>query len=117
MKDMKEEPWNSHGLHLGVKLTPNAMGWALLRPEGTHLLDEGRADLGDDQHEAAALYRWQEAGCPERVVIYKYANQAAFDGSPDKEGMTRDEHNALADRVAAKLRRHGALVDFEMVEF
>lgn len=113
----KSEPWaDTHGLHLGIKMQPNGLGWALIRPRNTALFEEGRERVESGTIEEAALKKWQEA--PERpVTLYKYANEAAYRASPDKDGMSRQEHGDLVDRVARKLRRHGAHVSIEVIEF
>lgn len=117
MPKQKMEPWGDDpGLVLGMKITTNAIGWTLIRPRKDSIIDRGRDSYRALSPEDATLAKWQAAGCPENVKLYKYANEEAYRASPDKEGMSRATHSKLVDRVAAKLRRHGALVTIETVE-
>lgn len=112
----REEPWDDlYASRLGVKLTPNALGWALIKPDpNVTLTGSGRKKVRKGQHVEAALAKWEADGCPS-VEMYKYANWLAFLAAPDKAGMSLDEHSALVDLVAAKLRRRGAKVTIKVI--
>jgi hypothetical protein len=95
---------------LGIKIHPNAVGWALI--EGL-----GEGEVSTDYDPLAAAIELIERHQPDVLELKIYASDTAFEASrAARQSMSRSKHNSIVAQLVALAQARGIRTDVETLE-